>query len=145
MLNSICKWNKDRNNVSYDINLEYTMLAEELQEYLLSRQKAMLDFATAKGLDPHAETTFTNLTEDEQSVINLNTRVNEADALADLIFVATGSLYKLANGNEDAVRMILSYVIEANEAKGSATSDGKIIKPEGFVGPEDKIRGILYE
>jgi len=71
-----------------------------------------------------------------------DTRVDVADALADIIFVAVGSLYKLA-GTSDKVKDILMVVQAANDLKKSDTVGGKITKPEGFVGPEKMIEVIL--
>ena len=72
------------------------------------------------------------------------TEVDEADALADIIFVAVGSLYKLCKGDQQKVLDILMVVTAANNLKTQAKdSDGKIVKPEGFVGPEGMIEAIL--
>jgi len=69
--------------------------------------------------------------------------VDHADALADIIFVAVGSLYKITHSAE-AVKEILDIVCTANDAKGTKKNDaGKVTKPEDFIGPELAIEGIL--
>lgn len=70
--------------------------------------------------------------------------VGQADALADIIFVAVGSLYKLCGADEQKVKDILTIVSAANNLKGTdKNSDGKVTKPEGFSGPEGMIEEIL--
>lgn len=72
------------------------------------------------------------------------TIVDEADALADIIFVAVGSLFKLCEGDRQKVQDILMVVTAANNLKTQAKDvDGKIVKPEGFSGPEGMIKEIL--
>ena len=73
------------------------------------------------------------------------TIVDEADAIADIIFVAVGSLYKLT-GSKRKTKDILMVVTAANNLKTQAKDkDGKIVKPEGFVGPEGMIEEILND
>ena len=65
--------------------------------------------------------------------------VDQADAIADIIFVAVGSLYKLCEGDLSKVDDILLAVTAANNTKGGTTVGGKITKPVDFTGPEDMI------
>ncbi len=69
--------------------------------------------------------------------------VDQADALADIIFVAVGSLYKLCKADMDKVDDILLTVTAANNLKGNGTKGGKITKPTDFVSPEASIKRIL--
>lgn len=73
-----------------------------------------------------------------------DTRVDVADALADIIFVAVGSLYKLTK-DVNKTKDILMVVQAANDTKTNDTLGGKITKPEGFVGPESLIEVIINE
>lgn len=82
------------------------------------------------------------LREEMYEYIDADTPVDEADALADIIFVAIGSLYKLT-GSEEKVKAILFAVIMANNKKGVTKVDGKITKPADFEGPEKMIEKIL--
>lgn len=73
------------------------------------------------------------------------TAVDRADALADIIFVAVGSLYKLT-GSAHKAESIMAEVITANFKKGSTKDEnGKIVKPQDFVGPEKEIAKILED
>ena len=73
------------------------------------------------------------------------TLVNDARELADIIFVAIGSLYKLV-GTSDKAEAIIGAVIDANVRKGTVKDGiGKIIKPADFVGPQGTIETILED
>lgn len=150
IINDIIDWNDKRNNINYDPSLEFEMLQEEVLEYAHSYIKTVNEYM---GIDVQNHKVDT---EEESEELNLkisayvNTldfldewRVHQADALADIIFVAVGSLFKLT-GSKEKVNSILQAVINANEKKGKDVDDnGKIIKPEDFVPPEDVIRLIL--
>jgi predicted HAD superfamily Cof-like phosphohydrolase len=111
-INEIQKWNKTRDNMRFSPSLEYSMLYEEVDEFL------------------------------EAGVIN--DKVAMADALADVIVVAVGGLYKLVEGDTDKFIGIMDAVTAANNTKSSKkNSAGKITKPDNFVGPEAKIKEIL--
>lgn len=70
--------------------------------------------------------------------------VGQADALADILIVATGSLYKLVGGDKYKFDDIMLAVTAANNNKSYLKNgQGKIIKNVGFVGPELVIKGIL--
>lgn len=72
--------------------------------------------------------------------------VGQADALADILVVAAGSLFKLCDGNISKVHDILLVVTAANNTKSSTkNAQGKITKPVDFVGPEDMIEVILND
>jgi len=86
------------------------------------------------------------LAEELKEYSEARSSVDQADALADLIFVAIGSLFKLTEGNEAKVRDILLAVCSANDLKGKEKdTNGKITKPKNFVGPEDMIKRILED
>ena len=73
-------------------------------------------------------------------------RVGQADALADILVVAVGSLYKLCGNDKIKMNDILLAVTAANNTKSSTkNSAGKITKPDNFVGPERMIAKILLE
>ena len=110
----IQKWNEDRDNLMYSPSLEYSMLDEELEEYMEA-----------------------GITGD---------KVGEADALADIIVVAVGALYKLVEGDPYKFDDIMLAVTAANNTKSDKKNkEGKITKPDDFVGPEDMIRRVLNE
>jgi predicted HAD superfamily Cof-like phosphohydrolase len=74
---------------------------------------------------------------------NNNDIVEQADALADIIFVAVGALYKLTGADETKVLDILHAVTEANNLKPKDRVDGKIIKGADYKEPQPKIAEIL--
>jgi len=74
-----------------------------------------------------------------------NDLVDEADALADIIFVELGSLYKLCGNDKVKFNDIMTAVTAANNTKSKEKdSNGKITKPIDFEGPEKMIAKILY-
>jgi len=71
--------------------------------------------------------------------------VDQADALADILVVAVGSLYKLCGNDRVKFNDILLAVTAANNTKGKTkNAEGKITKPDNFVGPEDMIAKVLF-
>ena len=71
--------------------------------------------------------------------------VDQADALADIIVVAVGSLYKLCGNDKIKFEDIMLAVTAANNTKGKEkNTEGKITKPKDFVGPEDMIAKVLF-
>jgi len=72
--------------------------------------------------------------------------VGQADALADVLVVAVGGLYKLVGGDMYKFNDIMLSVTAANNTKSSTKDEsGKITKPDDFVGPEVMIAQILGE
>ena len=83
------------------------------------------------------------LFEEWQEFVDAETDIDMADALADLIFVAVGGLYKLS-GDAYRAECIMAEVIKANFKKGATKNEyGKVVKPADFVGPETEIEKIL--
>ena len=74
---------------------------------------------------------------------NNNDKVEMADALADIIFVAVGSLYKLTGCNEEKVEDILLAVTAANNLKPKDKVKGKVVKGDKFIEPQPLIKEIL--
>lgn len=73
-----------------------------------------------------------------------NDIVGQADALADILVVATGSLYKLVGGDIQKFEDIMLAVTAANNTKSDKKNEqGKITKPKDFQSPEPMIRRIL--
>ena len=143
VVEEICQWNLDRDNLEYNTTTEFTMLTEEVQELLIAKQRCMLDFAGTRGLDPYSEDTFKDLSEEDTQNLLDSIKVAEADALADTAFVALGGLFKLTGGSILNTIRILEAVIDANQQKGKDKKDGKITKSKHFVGPESRIRAVL--
>ena len=111
-INEVAMWNEERDNLRYSPSLEYSMLDEELAEYLEA-----------------------GITGDE---------IGQADALADIAVVAIGGLFKLCKGDLEAMHLILTAVTAANNTKANKKNEeGKITKPDNFIGPEGMIKRIL--
>ena len=71
-------------------------------------------------------------------------KVGSADALADILVVAVGGLYKLCDGDKYKFDDIMLAVTTANNTKSDTKdANGKITKPENFTGPEETIGSIL--
>lgn len=150
MIEQIMKWNIDRDNLDYDPANEYGMIQEEVTEYAHSYIKTVgealgIDILTHKA-ESEEENEELNLKIAEildDPGFGLEWKVHQADALADTIFVAVGSLFKLT-GDVQKTFDILQAVTDANAEKGSdKDANGKVIKPAGFIPPEDRIRDIL--
>ena len=108
---AVMEWNEVRDNLRYSPSLEYSMLEEELQEYMDA------------GIDDDI--------------------VAQADALADILIVATGSLFKLVEGDVEKFNDIMLAVTSANDLKPEKKVNGKIIKGDKYVAPEPMIKEIL--
>jgi len=69
--------------------------------------------------------------------------VDYFDAMLDTIYVAVGELHKLGLRPSQIVDG-LQIVHNANSSKpGDKDSEGKVTKPDGFVGPEVKLQLLL--
>lgn len=112
LIERVADWNITRENLLYSPSLEYSMLDEELNEYMEAGQAC--------------------------------DKVEEADALADLVWVALGGLTKLCNGDKKKVAAIMKAVADANDTKSSKKNEqGKITKPADFKEPQVAIEAIL--
>lgn len=69
--------------------------------------------------------------------------VDVADGLADLVYVAAG--LALVLGIDLAAVFELVHAANMRKGPGPFREDGKKLKPEGWVGPEAKIRELLVE
>lgn len=140
----IAEWNEDRDNLHFDGANEFDMLAEELDEFAWALPKSLQD-KFGEMSQEEAEERMEELTEylqsDEGRAAVLT---NQLDALADLVFVAVGSMIKLTKDFRH-VEDVFHAVIAANNLKGKDKENGKITKPVDFVGPESIINKIALE
>jgi len=110
---STIQWNIDRGNTPSTLNLSLEM--NMLQEEL----------------------------DEFKLAVKTEDKVEMFDALLDLHFVLTGTLYKLGISAEQQVDGY-EAVLRANQAKSAAKSiTGKITKPTNFVPPQAKLKSIL--
>lgn len=84
------------------------------------------------------------ISEELEEFLQSDSEQNEAKEIADIIFVAIGTLYKMT-GTKEKAEAVLEAVIDANFAKGSKKIDGKIVKGKAYASPEKKIRSIIDE
>lgn len=159
----ILQWNKKRNNLKYDIDLETKMLTEEANEFfvaetLVDRLDAFADFAfvaigTAMKYMAVKHKDFHNLDIDKADFEALSEYINTVQSqMGTMLYeevsaLKTSMLYEDENGDTDLSKLledVLLIVISANEAKGfELNADGKVMKPEGFVKPEAQIDNLL--
>ena len=144
IIKEICEWNEVRDCTKFDGGLEFAMMAEELDEFAWAFNKTLKDkFGEVETEEEYEEIKQDVIDYVESEDGQLDIKTNQADALADLAFVAIGSLYKLV-GDSDKVEDIFNAVIAANNTKSKEKNeDGKITKPSDFVGPEFLIRRII--
>jgi hypothetical protein len=137
----IVDWNKARNNLDLDSNLEISMLAEEAKEYFeaetfVDQTDAVCDLLfvgvgtlakSAKAFHLTAEGLFSPI---EFIISDYIARAAEQGISTEVIGQFLGEC--------------LTAVIDANEAKGTEKDEnGKVIKPDDFVAPEQRIAAIL--
>ena len=137
------KWNADRGNTKFDINLEKKMLSEEFAEFYQAEEaKDKLD----------AIVDFVFVLKGSEWKMTINKKFDSA------LYVFGGKLYslmlddllKILDKSYDFMYNVLydtmNIVVEANQQKGSKKDkDGKVIKPKDFVKPEDRIQKEVVE
>lgn len=141
----ICEFNKKANLVGYDASLEASFQVEEALEgfdlWILAENIGMDVFPEMKAKDVARFVL--------RGDILRSTELDPIDAIdkaADAIVFAVGSMYKLGLQPTD-IRAVLNVVMDANFTKlnnRKLDDRGKLMKPEGFVNPEEVIRTI-YE
>ena len=117
-MKKIQQWNDERDNLDFDRKKEVRMIVEEIYEVLGYKSQDAKDLAKV----------FVN-----NSSIYEETNDLIADAFGDIIFIATGSLYKLGYDAE----IVMDNIIKANNQKSNKKDKfGKIMKDKTtFVEP----------
>lgn len=89
------------------------------------------------------------LHEEARELAEAETLVDQVDALIDSIIFAMGGLYRLGLTEEQALKCFHA-VMDANFGKKSGQKEGRevegvkdAIKPEGWKGPEARIKEVL--
>lgn len=89
------------------------------------------------------------LQEEAQELAEAGNLVEQVDALVDSIIFAVGGLYRLGLTDEQALKCFHA-VMDANFEKKSGQKEGRevegvkdAVKPEGWKGPEARIKEIL--
>lgn len=152
-IKEIAKWQKDAGNSAkpYDDFLESSFQIEEALEGFSDLPK-LAERVLAKDL----VTGYENYTPKDVSraivalarmdgeVTEYLADVDRLDKACDAIVFAIGSMTKLGLDHH-AITKALNIVNDANKAKlgMSRDAEGKLLKPEGFVGPEVKLQELL--
>ena len=151
-IKEIAKWQHDAGNVAkpYDDFLESSFQIEEALEGL-----DLYKLSDTYGLVPEDECEE-NITAKQVSRVIASAAcppdringvladVDRLDKACDAIVFAIGSMCKLGLDHH-AITKALNIVNDANKAKlgMSRDSEGKLLKPDDFVGPEVKLQALL--
>ena len=143
----IAKWNYDRGNTNFDIELEERMLDEEAQEF---KDGMIMYFDSVTAIESRAD-----------ALVEL------VDAWCDYHFVFQGTVFKALGTSysldrfklyerfmwetltrqlgitKDTLEDCLNIVIDANELKGKAKVNGKTVKGDAWVDPKELILEVL--
>ena len=145
----VARWNFNRDNLGFNMELEVNMLAEEAQEF----KDGMVDYFNAVGVNQL-----------EDAIVEL------VDAWADFRFVLQGSKFKalglmqdfcsadqteaymymcLTEGfdflSPELLELAFDAVVTANEEKGNTKVNGKIQKGSEWVDPKAIIRDLVSQ
>ncbi len=149
-IKEIAKWQRDAGNAAkpYDDFLESSFQIEEaleglkdipyLQVRLHSEGKSIEELQTPKECSRQIVRLAMMDNKDPLDA------VDRLDKACDAIIFAIGSMTKLGLDHH-AITKALNIVNDANKAKlgMSRDAEGKLLKPEGFVGPEVKLQELL--
>lgn len=152
-IKEIAKWQKDAGNAAkpYDDFLESSFQIEEALEGFSN-----LPHLAARVMVEDSEHGYEHYTPKDVSraivalarmdgeVTEYLADVDRLDKACDAIVFAIGSMTKLGLDHH-AITKALNIVNDANKAKlgMSRDTEGKLLKPEGFVGPEVKLQELL--
>ena len=134
-------------NNGYDDLLESSLIIEEALEgfpYLSDLDSVikgtLVESSSAKDV---SRTIISYVTADPHVPLS---DVDRLDKAVDQLIFAVGAMAKL-NLNANQITRAINAVMHANLQKLGMPRDshGKLIKPEGFVGPEAKLQEILDE
>ena len=151
----IIDWNRKRNNLYFDIDLELRMLQEEAQEFftadnLVERLQEYSDFifVYAGTLAKYMASKSTTVEQFRQT----HDLMAELQTWAENILSYTGQILRrelslLAPDDETQTNILtraLEAVVKANEAKGiEKDENGKVKKGPNYVKPTDAINEII--
>ena len=148
-IKEIVKWQRDAGNAAkpYADSLESSFQIEEALEgftdlFELAKVLSRSDKITVKSESPKdLSRAIIALAGTELDDIS---NVERLDKACDAIIFAIGSMTKLGLDHH-AITKALNIVNDANKAKlgMSRDAEGKLLKPEGFVGPEVKLQELL--
>ncbi len=154
VLNRIVAWNRERNNLEFDGNLETQMLSEEANEFYMAETfvdqvDAYCDFQfvavgtlakfNASKLNEASELSYVK--ENADFIISYMNRNSEA--MYDIL-QTEWDIFQLYQSLDQFLNTCLEIVLNANEAKGKIkNAEGKIQKGAAYVPPESSIKELL--
>ena len=148
-IKEIVKWQRDTGNAAKPYNdfLESSFQIEEALEgftdlFELAKVLSRSDKITVKTESPKdLSRAIIALASTECDDVS---NVERLDKACDAIIFAIGSMTKLGLDHH-AITKALNIVNDANKQKLNCKRDaeGKLLKPEGFVGPEVKLQELL--
>ena len=150
-IKEIVKWQRDAGNAAkpYDDFLESSFQIEEALEGFNSLEylgKLLTEDEMCIESDPKilSRMVVNAALDRELSGYEDITDVDRLDKACDAIIFAIGSMTKLGLDHH-AITKALNIVNDANKQKldSKRDSEGKLLKPEGFVGPEVKLQELL--
>lgn len=152
-LPSVIKWNLERNQLTYNPDLEMKMLSEEASEFfqaatLPERLQECADFifvlqgTQAKFFSKHHEAGI------QTEAWNVFQAIKEwaSDVYYTMLGTIEGDLKRegIKLDDEVVVKRALAEVIEANLKKGSVKrADGKVVKGDDYVSPLKAINELV--
>lgn len=156
----ILTWNKKRNNLNFDIELETAMLSEEASEFfhaetLVDRLDAYADFIFV-GVG----TIYKHLAKRHKYFVGIQEEFDQVESLSEWMDTVREQMIELISNeimtlsptciyrDETIIEGILNdtvdIVVTANEKKGfERDSDGKVKKGADYVKPEKTIHAML--
>jgi hypothetical protein len=134
----------DAISVIYEFNKQAGLLDKGYDDFL---ESSMSIEEALEGFGLESPKSYSRLIVD--GIITSETNVSNVDRFdkhLDNLVINFGSLFKLGLSVDQVMRG-LDAVMETNMTKLSVGKDehGKQMKPEGFVGPEEKLQKILDE
>ena len=162
MILDIIKWNYERNGLVYSEELENRLLQEELTEFKealtryleLTKEEAKdveaVDTAIVDMLDAVGDTFFVLMGSNAKSLgssVSFDNYRQQMGFAFDVVREVLLQQYKIEPEVSNMLfDKVISTIVEANKAKGNKKDEnGKVIKPEGFAGPEVKIRELIKD
>ena len=142
-IKEIAKWQKDAGNAAkpYEDFLESSF---QIEEALEGFPCTLLHSELPSEVNSPKELSRTIVDLARNPGMSNIPDVDRLDKACDAIVFAIGSMTKLGLDHH-AITKALNIVNDANKAKlgMSRDAEGKLLKPEGFVGPEVKLQELL--
>ena len=145
----IIRWNRERNNLEFDPQLESRMLSEEAREFWMASDLAHMiqEYSDFRFVQIGARAKF--FAQPFQSAAGLTNSYDRWMEMESWMEATMDLMRKRLHKRlkdigiyppTDIFTKALQYVTEANEAKGKEKVDGKVMKGPDYVSPLIKIQ-----